>query len=1534
MRTNATTTITANGAVNITSATGTTLNSALLVTSAGNTNINGNITSAAGLLNVNASAGNVTVNGNINSTIGSPVALFAGGGTLTVDSISSGSASTFDFDAVGTINVNNVVNLTGGTLDLNSSGGDVNIVAAANLSLAGGTLNVTSGLTTTIASTTIDVGDLNINATGNATVNNLINTANNVTVTGSDVNLNGFNINGAANITATNNMGLTGNFTFLGGPSTFNATSALDVNGNLSIFANAASPLDVNFTTTGPAGGGNRIAVTVGTIDTQGGSFTGTVGGAGTGGIQITGGTIQTQNGAVNLSHTGTGNVNIDTTLDVSTGVITVSSTTGDINLNQNITLVGSLIDADVLGDGNINFNAATFNLSGGTVDARITGTGDIVIAGATTVNTANGGFTAITGTSGNITQNGILNAGTGAVVLTATGSGAVNSTSTVDGGNISITSAGDINLSGSLTVNGTSLTIDSEQDVVLSGNLDFFNAGITNVSIDALRDMNISNFFNNSGGGQVNFTAQTSGVSGVAINRLQFNNTNALSTNGGTVTLAVVGAGNLDMSGSGIITSGGNINISTAGTGNNTINSSLNAGSGSITLAAQDGDLTTSSVLDTNNNIIDLDILGSGNLFTNSTINTNGGNVTANIFGTGNIDLQAANNINTLNGNFSAITGTDGSVLSNGTLSVGTGAITLTATGNGNITSANTIDAGVINLTSPGTINLSSGFTSRGASVNIDSEEDVIIGGNVDFFNAGITNVSIDALRDMDINTFFNNSGGGQINFSAQASGASGVAANRLQFNSTNSFLTNGGTFNLSVLGAGDSSLQGSGIDTSGGNISITTAGTGNNLINASSLTSNAGTITLASQDGDLTIISALNTTGSLIDLDVLGAGNLFLSGTSVNSNGGAVAANIFGVGNIDVQAGSNINTLNGAFTAITGTDGSVATNGTFSAGTGLVTLTATGTGSINATNLIEGGNLAITAPGSITLSGGIRSNGTSVNIDSEQDVLIASTIDFFSTGIINVTIDALRDMDISTFFNNIGPGQVNFSAQASGASGIAANRLQFNANNTFSTNGGSLTLGVAGTGNLNVLGAGVNTGGGAINISTTGTGNNTISTTLFADTGTITLSSQDGDLNTSGTLDTNTGLIDLDVLGSGNIFTNGTISTNGGSITSNIFGTGNIDFQAASNINTANGGFSAITGTDGSILNNGTLNVGTGALTFTATGSGSITSASTIDAGDINLISPTDINLSTGFISRAGTVNIDSEQDVFIGGNVDFFNAGITNVTIDALRDMDINAFFNNTGAGQVNFSAQASGATGIAANRLQFNSTNNFLTNSGAFTLGVAGTGNLNVLGSGVDTGDGAIQINNTGTGNNTIAANLTAGSGLITLSTQDGDLNTSSTITSTSGVITLDILGSGNNTITGSINNSGGTLNTNVGGNGNIDFQVGSNVNTGGGSFLGSIIGTGDFLLNGTIDTGGGNVTLTNPSAASTNALIVGGSLTNTGDTTLTTDGSLNITGLLSTSGNLLNITSNQESLNINGNLDFLNSYDKCMTSGRS
>jgi hypothetical protein len=1196
----------------------------LVVTSNGNNQLNG--VTVNGALDMSASGASLFVTGG-----------FALNGTATI----SGSSARLGFSGSQTV--------TAGTFELTGASSAIGVEGTSTVTL-GSSVVIHAGGGSTVGQAKF------VGGTGNLVNQGLIQ----ANVAGQNVTINPSNVftnNGT--VSTINGASLT----FNPGGSYSNAGGTISINNGTLVFNGTYDNSNGlgTFTRVGGsvvlAGTFNNIGKTltlnasIGSWSLDGGNFQG-------GTLAFAGGAslIPTSNGGNKLT-----GVVINGDLDLSTASMSLQ-VVGGLTLNGTAHMTGPNGRLGFSGDQTIA--AGTFDMQGAGANIGVEGSSTITFAAPVVIQGGNGatlGQARFTGGTGNIVNQGLIDATFAGAALTINPSGSLTNTGTIraSGGatlNLSPGSAFS-NAGGTLNVNGGTLNFATTYNNA-SGLGTFTRSGGT---------VNITGAFNNAGSTlTLNATTGSWNLLGgtVAGGTLTFLNgqTLLISSNGGNVLSGVTVNGNLDMSAASAalqVTGGLALNGTASVSGSN----ARLGFSGSQTVTAGTFDLTGSGV--------GFGVEGSSTLTLGSAVVLHGGGSatigqarftggTGNIINQGLIQANVPGQNMTINPS-SGFTNTGTvSAVNSATITLNPGAAYSNAGGayninNGTLVLSGTYDnsAGLGTFTrTGGAVVLAGTFNNTGASLTLNTatgswslDSGSFQGGTLTFANGAsliptsngantIGNVVVNGDLDLSAaSAALQVTGGLTLNGTAHISGSSA----RFGFSGTQTVAA--GTFDLvgtnSGLGVeGNSTVTfAAPVVIHGGNTSTVgqarfASGTGNII--------NQGLIDATFSGGLLTV----NPTGSLTNTGTLRAS----TGSTLTLNPGAAYSN----------AGGTIN-VNGGTLNLAGTFNNASGIGTFtrSGGTVNVTGTFTNTGStltLNATT------------GSWNLLGGTVNGGTLTFLNG-QSLLISSNGNNTFAG---VTVNGNLDMSAASASLQITGGlALNGTATVSGSSArLGFSGTQTVTAGTFDLTGSGAGLGVEGSSTLTLGPAVVVHGGGPATIGqarfTGGTGNLV-----------------------------NQGLIQSNVAGQNFTINPSSAFTNNGTVST--INTASLTLNPGAAYSNAGGIYSINNGT---LVFNGTYDNSAGLGTFTRSG-GSVVLAGTFNNTGASLT----LNSATGSWSldggnfQGGTLNSASGASLIPTGNG---NNKLTGVTVNGDLDLSAaSAALQVTGGLTLNGTAHISGS-----------------------------------------------------------------------------------------------------------------------------------------------------------------------------------------------------------------------------------------------
>jgi len=1088
-----------------------------------------------------------------------------------------------------------------------------------------------------------------------------------------------------------------------------------------------------------------------GNITTQGGSltiansgaFAVTQGGAST---LVIGGTTSVTTGGAAITLVGTGNNNF-------TGAVSLTNT-GAAN-NVQITDTNNLVLGVLSIGGNLTvFDTGTLNLGSGTVNGNlsatttagaITQTGALTIGGVTNIVTTNA---AITLTQANDFGSVVNLANTGAFNV------AITDTNTLLLGTVTMAAAS----AGALTITAVGLT-QSGATIITSGTgAVTINGGAGVITLTNLNEFNGAVSLNNSGASAVAITDANALVLGTS------------SVGSGTLTVIATGANNITQTGAITQAAGAGATSFTTGAGLITL-TQANDFTGAVSLT-NTGAFNV-AITDTNTLLLGtvsmaaasagaLTITAVGLTQSGATIITSGtGAVTIN-GGAGVITLTNLNEFNGAvslnNSGASAVAITDANALVLGTSSVGSGTLTVIATGASNITQTGAITqaagAGATSFTTGAgliTLTQANDFTGVVTLNNSGANDVAITDANALILGASTVGQNLSVIASaLDVQAAINaGAGAGVVNITSNANVnvGLGTAAVGLNISSAEFGFITAATLNITAAGAGTMTVNG-----------VTTGGT-------------------------ITGITTLTAGGTGVTFT--GAGSTFNNGLTVAS-----IAQIRAVGITTVNAAvtfsndvtlatgtATITTAGGAINFLTNLDSAGAARSiTLAAGAGTITLFDVGATTPLATLTVSSANDIVLSGSTVQASNvSITSNaGTAVSLggfvaglgltDAELDLII-------STGPLNITANGAA----MTVDGVSGGGTITGITTLTAGSGVTFQTAASSFNN-------ALTVASAAT----IAG---------VNLTTTG--NMTFSLTTVLSTAAVSLNSNGGAILFSNTL--NGGNRDLTIAagtGAGTTIFTGTVANmgdgTGAAITLDSIGL--VDFRStvggASGIVSSNAAGSTKFQQDVTLTAGDTASTFAGAVNFDGMNwsgfLGLTVGAATLSSGPVNVTS------NGGLITFSSTLN--GAQALTLtaaAGTVTFTglvgNTGqLSSLTIASAGDVVIGAAMSVNGTVSITSNAATAVGLGSGAGALQLSDAElDFITSTG--TLNITATG-------------AAMTVEGvSGGGTITGITTLTAGGTGVTFQTADSSFNNALTVVSAATIADVTLTTSGDNVI---------------------------------------------------------------------------------------------------------------------------------------
>jgi filamentous hemagglutinin family protein len=942
----------------------------------------------------NAGTGTVNI-GNTGNSFGS-VGATGGSVTLRASSIAldTTSATTLLLDtsaANGTVTQNGAAVVTGLTT-VNAGTGDITLTNAANDFSATG-INVTGG-----AVRLRDVNDLVIAGISQGANKDLSLTAGNA-ITGLAGNID----TGTANLTLSAGT----SFTTFG---TLRGTNvAITGSGGISLGHDVTALGTLALTTANAA-----IGQTAGHI-TAGGTTTVT---AGTGTVTLTQGTNDF--GTVNVVSGST--VSIHDTNNLAIGATASGDLTVDAGgvLSTSNPISGVAVSLQGTGGITLGHNVtATNGLQLTSTNTPITQTGGAITATGLTTVTAGTGDITLTRPLNDFDDVAGINASGGAVrltdknALTITGLSvglnkdlSLTAGTTLSGvsGNID-TGSGNLTLSAGTafstfgTLRGTDITLFGATGVTIGhaitalGNL---NLGTTNAPIDQTAGTI-------SAGGT---TTATAGSGAITLN-LPGNNFNTFAATGGAVTVSdtnAIALGPITATSLTVDTSANNGAITSAGALTVTGNTTLNAGSGAITLG------------NTGNDFADVTVTG------------------------GAISLTDKNAL--------VLNGVNATSLAVDT-STGNGAVTQAAAIT--VTNAVTVNAGTGNVTFTLAGNTFGSFGATGTTVTLAQAGPVVLGA----INA--TTLSVDTSS---ANGAISQNAAATVTGTATFTAGNGSISLTQAGNNFGTVAATGGAVSITdvnalVLGAiSASSLS---VDTSAGNGAVTQSAAAT-VSGATTVNAGTGAVTLTQSANDFGSVAATGGAVSIRDANaiVLGtisattlsvdtsagggaitqSGNATVTGaTTVNAGSGAVALTRAGndfatlavtggaVSVVDANALTLTTLASGANQAVSVTAGGALTLPATAIDTGTAALTLSSGGTLDTVGTLRGTNVALSAGGTMTIANDVTALGT-LNLTAANAPITQTGGRIVAAGLATVDAGASGDVQLAQATNDFQGG------------------------------------------------------------------------------------------------------------------------------------------------------------------------------------------------------------------------------------------------------------------------------------------------------------------------------------------------------------------------------------------------------------------------------------------------------------------------------------------------------------------------------
>lgn len=1290
------------------------------------------------------------------------------------------------------------------------------------------------------------------------------------------------------------------------------------------------------------AGGGGVIAAN-GTIDVDGDVTLDNVDGDGLGTSTITLSQAVNASGSIDIDSEGALTISNAIATTGAASTVDLTSANAGLAVNAGVTSVNGAITLEGLG-GTVAFdeNGDVTSTAGNVFVRGSTGISMADTGVATTVINAGSGAIDLTADSGNISVGQLVTTNNSAnpVSITATGG--------------SITDAGDTGGADIIATSGTAVALTANTGIDLDTNVvgvDATNTTSGSIAIAenaAGTDLNIINATN--AGGGVNIATADGSLTVV-------DNTTAdpvVSSNGGAISLAAVGAGRNLVLNDAIVANGTSDTItlsSAAGNVSGAATGTVTAIDGATDITATTGDITLGGAIASTGGAITLtagnDVSPTGSITSTSgdiTLNaTNDVAATGDISsGTGAIDIDAGNDIATT-GTISSTSGdidlnAGNDVVATGDASSTSGDIDVTAANDLTMLAAQTLESGTGSIdlaATAGDITLGrveSGFSGAGDAITVDATAGAILDADTDS--------SLDVVA---------------TNDSVALSAATGIGSTNAIETSSNALAATSDAGNVQVANTGTgpvtltdlSVTTGAGNATftnTGGTLDIVSASTNNGAIDisndaaitAQSVTANGGNATLVATGGNLTATSVSSTGGS-VSLTTNTSGNVLVDDVdatttiTINSAGeiirtGSTNPNLQAA-TIDLDAAAGIGIADAIRLAATAISADTLT--------GDVQLTNSSASAVNVSSLTTTtGALIFTNSGGGTLTIADAETDTGdITIDQSGNHLVVTDAETLTSGAVSLSVDSgnLTVTDLTTggdsdatlttttsgdiFVGSIAVGGGLASLNAAGAIDDATA-----ADNVADITADRVTL-VAGTD----IGQGAN---GAVDI--------VAATRVDADTsasgGDIAINAPTGDLpvgviTTGGT----TGDVDLTANAAGASIYDADLTdpaiTNVISQSLSLYAAnsiGDIDNFAdrtgnALEVETAtlslvrvdeDGGEVYVTLSGDADLGSGTVTLG-GANAVEAI----LTATGDLDASGATLnLSNDDLFLAAGDVLTIPTTLANTGGSLGLEGTTDIVGAGASrNLTLTAtdliFTSGNIADITLNTTIDSLTATVDANNLTVVETNGLTVNDATattgdvDITTSAGDLAATSVTAGNDVTLGAAASLSTGTIDATGTATLSAT-AGNLTAidGASLVTADTLDasasGSIGTSVTPYATD-VANMTLASSGTGGIYVS-ENDGVTITSATNADGDIDITTGGDmVATTVTATSGNVdLDSGGSLASTNISSGAGNITLNAATTSNTGTV----SATN-GNIDITSGGDMVATTVTATTGNL-------------------------------
>ena len=1009
-------------------------------------------------------SGSLTVNGAAAAASAITAAAYGDVTVATGGKLAAG--TTLGVAALNGINVAGALESNGDAV-LNAQQGSLNATGGIN---SGGALTITTGLDLSLGASTSAVGDVTLNAGRTATLNGtLVGQGNGYINAGQNINGPGTQaFTNATVLSAQGDIALTGSL---------QANSVQATGGDSAVLNNVTSATTLTLTANGNAGNGD--AAITGTATAPGVValtaardvlISGTLGGGST--VTLAAQRNATLSGTVqsvsDLDVTATnGNATLTGTT-TTTGALNVTSG-GNTQLGGQVSVTNNLT-AQASGDIALSGSVAGQGTGSLTAGQDITGGGSAAFAQAVTLSAANN--VALTGSlqGTSVTVTGGNNAGLGSAQAVT--------------GNLSVTAngnagEGDVTFGGTATALGTT-TLQAARDVSVTGAL---NSGAT-TSITAARNLTAAGV---NSAGDLTMTATSGNLTAASVTTQ--GNLNASAGQTLTVSGQTAAAGNATLTSGGDMTLTGG--IAAQNTGTLTSGSTLTAGSvafGQQATLNAGGSINVSGSVATNGNLAATagDSLSMGSAQAGGTV----GLQAKGQDGTGDVSVQgvltsgAATTVTaardaSVSGNLTsgdAVTVTAGRNLTVGGNLSANSDTALTATA-GNLGVAGTVTSvGNLNATAGGTLALAGGLINGDTtlkSTGTTTLTGALYGLGTATINAGGSVIGGGALtfgKDIAITagagvTLGGIQGAGQL--TATSVGDMSLGATTAVGNVTATSTGGSVAFNGALQSGGNVQIQ------AANNATVTGAVSSMGTVNATGTNGNVN-VAGVSSNGDTTMTAGqtltLSGTSTVAGQFTLSGGNVTLSG----SQGGSKNVTVSAQGTLDASQASLVSTQNMQLTGTNVTVGTAIVGGNLIAQAsnqlslvggsvdvvGAATLTSQN-GFYNASNVLSGGNLFVSAPNLTNASSGSLASTATTTINATN---------FNNAGIVNG----------STTNISVGGGLTNVDGSLMGLNSLTINAGSLNNQNGLIFAGNPNVNNGPTTGNLSLT---INGGNGAFN-------------------------------------------------------------------------------------------------------------------------------------------------------------------------------------------------------------------------------------------------------------------------------------------------------------------------------------------------------------------------------------------------------------------------------------------------------------------